>query len=51
MADAIGPANISLNLATEEFRTCSHNNTVNGKFLEYLWGSPVWRAKPDGPWS
>src|SRR6516165_1974875 len=39
MADAIAPANISLNLVNEEFWTCGHSNTVNGERLEYLWAS------------
>jgi hypothetical protein len=57
MAEAIGPANIGLNLATEEFRTCCRNNTVNGEVLEYL--CPVsagisgesTAAAAEGPWS
>ena len=39
MADAIAPTNISLNLASKQFWTCGHSNTVNGEHLEYLWGS------------
>src|SRR6516162_10438832 len=39
MADAIAPTNISLNLASKQFWTCGHSNTVNGEHLEYVWGS------------
>jgi hypothetical protein len=57
MADAIGPANIRLNLATEEFRTCGRNNTVDGEVLEYLWpvsagiSGESTAAAAEGPWS
>src|SRR5215467_5670270 len=34
MADAIAPANISLNLVNGEFWTCVRSNTVNGESLE-----------------
>jgi hypothetical protein len=39
MADTIGSANISLNLARKQFWTCGRNNTVKGGRLEYLWAS------------
>ena len=42
MANAIAPANISLNLVNEEFWTCGHSNTVNGEHLEYVLGQFQW---------